>query len=255
MRCASPQALPDSRTGGARCRRGACADHHDEDLEPGDPGVVQSRGPGSAEPGVQRRRGDGGRPHRPGPQWSPKWATRWSAWRWAQTQGNGPGLVGGVECPMAAPGDRQRPAVGSERRLRSQGVRRICAVMSEGATGSVALGEFGVRVGTAWCITSCSNTSAPIRAWLLDELRWPDVAAQEDMAGMETGEVDHRATHRRPAGPSGHRRPRQGWCRPRRSSCSARPVPARPVSPRPSRHDLAGRSSNSSDDESQLSSR
>ena len=163
-------------------------DYHDEDLDQAIQVWDQSRGPGSAEPVFSvaevmaaARTGQ--------PAVVAEVGDEVVGMAVAQTQGDRAWIL------LVALSARWRHrGIGSallsdlERRLRSQGVRRICAVMPEGATGSVALENSGYARRDGLVYYELLEHLGPDQVNLLDELggQMLPPGLWGDMAGMET---------------------------------------------------------------------
>ena len=163
-------------------------DYHDEDLDQAIAVWDQSRGPGSAEPVFSvaevmaaARSGQPAVVAEVGDEVVGMAVARTEgerAWillvaisaRWRH-RGIGSALLGDLE-----------------RRLRSQGVRRICAVLPEGATGSVALDNSGYARRDGLVYYELLEHLGPDQANLLDELGGQILppGLWGDLAGMET---------------------------------------------------------------------
>ena len=178
-------------------------DYHDEDLDQAISVWDQSRGPGSAEPVFSvaevmaaARAGE--------PAVVAEVGGEVVGMAVAQTQGERAWIL------LVALAARWRGrGVGSalladlERRLRSAGVRRICAVMPEGATGAAALENSGYSRRDRLVYYEMIEHLGPDQANLLEELggRITPPGLWDDMAGME---YEKQIIERRIVDPLGH---------------------------------------------------
>ncbi|MBU3751995.1 MAG: GNAT family N-acetyltransferase [Mycobacterium sp.] len=163
-------------------------DYHDEDLDQAIAVWDQSRGPGASEPVFSvaevvaaARSGE--------PAVVAEVGDEVVGMAVAQTQGERAWIL------LLAIGARWRGrGVGSalladlERRLRSAGVRRICAVLTDGATGAGALENSGYTRREHLVYYELLEHLGPDQANLLDELggQMPPPGLWDDLAGMET---------------------------------------------------------------------
>lgn len=178
-------------------------DYHDEDLDQAIAIWDQSRGPGSAEPVFSvaevmaaARAGQ--------PAVVAEVGDEVVGMAVAQTQGERAWIL------LVALGSRWRHrGIGSvlladlERRLRSAGVRRICAMMPEGATGAVALENSGYVRREGLVYYEMLEHLGPDQANLLEELGglMPPPGLWGELAGME---AEKQIIERRIVDPLGH---------------------------------------------------
>jgi GNAT superfamily N-acetyltransferase len=178
-------------------------DYHDEDLDQAIGVWDQSRGPGSAEPVFSvaevmaaARSGE--------PAVVAEVGDEVVGMAVAQTQGERAWIL------LLAIGSRWRNrGIGSvlladlERRLRSAGVRRICAVLPDGATGASALENSGYTRRDKLVYYELLEHLGPDQANLLDELggQMLPPGLWDDLAGME---IEKQVIERRIVDPLAH---------------------------------------------------